>query len=519
MGMNQSTEQPVQDTAFLQYIVASGPPALVFRAGDFGVVFASTAVGRELGYTVQSLQGLTLADLVTEEERERLQYELRTIPVLATDQQNYVYYFRHAQTGAPRCYHMHLSPVGNVVGAPEAYYALLIPESSQLPLPYMSFHSRALSLERFIDTGFGCFEWILDEDRVYWSDGIYRIYEREKDTTPLSRTITRTYTHPGDQEAAAAFIEKVIGGAESTIETRIITTRQQEKTISVTARVVKDNAGKPFKLVGTVKDITHQRAIEEDLKRHVNELHHSNRELEEFAYIASHDMQEPLRKVSTFGNLLVEKYRDVLNDEGKSYVDRMTRSADNMKVLINNILEFSRVSRDTEQFAPVNLDLVVQEVKSDLNIMIQETGSEVVADKLPSIEGNFTQLKQLFSNLLSNAIKFQAKTVKPEIHITCRPALPKELSAYGLPAKQAYYHIAVSDNGIGFEQEYAQQIFKLFHRLNGKSAFPGSGLGLAICQRIADRHHGTIYAESSPGKGATFVILLPEHSPKMHAAL
>jgi len=517
--MECAMNQPVQETGFLQHIVASGPPALVFRSTDFGVIFASTALGKELGYDGNSLRGLTLPDLVTEEDRARLAYELKSLAPVVTDRQHYVYNFRHVLSKNSRCFHMHLSPMGNIPGVPDAYYAILIPESSGLPLPYMSFDSRQLSLEQFNHRDFGCFEWIIEEDRMYWSEGVYNIYERERTAEPLSRSVTRQRVHPDDSVIAADFIERVINGAEETIEVRIITEKGNDKMVSVTARVVKDLAGNPSKLVGTIKDITRQRGIEEDLKRHVTELNNSNRELEEFAYIASHDMQEPLRKVSTFGNLLVEKYRDVLNDEGKGYVDRMIRSADNMKVLINNILEFSRISRDDEQFSEVNLNFVLHEVKSDLNIMIQETNTVIRADKLPVLEGSFTQMKQLFSNLISNAIKFQAKTNQPEINITCGKATSQELAAYGLAGKGPFSRIAISDNGIGFEPQYAQQIFKLFHRLNGKSAFPGSGLGLAICQRIADHHKGGIYAEGSPGKGATFVLLLPEHAPQTPAAL
>jgi len=265
----------------------------------------------------------------------------------------------------------------------------------------------------------------------------------------------------------------------------------------------RDEAGKPLSILFIAQDVTEQLQSELELTR-------SNRDLEEFAYEASHDLQEPLRKVITFGERLRDKFGNILGNEGKAYLSRMAAATDNMRILIDNLLEFSKISRSNEAFVLSDLNVVMEEAKGELELKIEETGAEIMQDDLPFIVCNPLQIRQLFVNLLSNSLKFRKKDRKTIIRIGSRPATVEEKAAEKLPVDQVYYWITIADNGIGFEKEYAERIFLIFQRLHGKSEYPGSGIGLAICKKIADQHHGVIRAEGRPGDGAVFIVILPK---------
>ena len=242
----------------------------------------------------------------------------------------------------------------------------------------------------------------------------------------------------------------------------------------------------------------------------IEELQRSNRELEEFAYVASHDLQEPLRKISTFSSRLVDKFTNDLTTEGKLYIDRIIASAENMRILIDNLLQFSRISRNEQALVNVDLNFIIQQVKSDLELQIEETDTTIISEKLPVIEGSVSQMMQLFTNIINNAIKFSKPSEKPVIEITSAMLSKKEQDALKLPPYHLFHKIRFCDNGIGFEEEYATKIFQIFQRLHGKSEYPGSGIGLAICKKIVEQHHGIISAENIPTHGACFTIILPE---------
>ncbi|NCI50533.1 PAS domain-containing protein [Sediminibacterium roseum] len=246
------------------------------------------------------------------------------------------------------------------------------------------------------------------------------------------------------------------------------------------------------------------------LEQKIEELNKSNQELEEFAYVASHDMQEPLRKISTFGQRLKTQFGNVLNEDGSMYLSRMMNASENMRNLIDNLLEFSRVSRNKQAFEKVDLSELLKATIDDLDLKIDETGAVVEVDELPAIEAIPSQMRQLFFNLLHNAIKFRKKDTSLVIRITQHVLSTQEKSNYQLPRAQEYFLIKIADNGIGFEQQYAERIFQLFQRLEGKSEYPGTGIGLSICRKIVVNHKGLIFAESEPGKGTAFSVILPK---------
>jgi len=247
---------------------------------------------------------------------------------------------------------------------------------------------------------------------------------------------------------------------------------------------------------------THRQALEAEIfekERAERELQRSNRELQDFAFVASHDLQEPLRKIQAFGDRLRSKNQGVLDEASLDYLARMQSAASRMQELINALLNLSRITTKAQPFAPVSLDAVLAVVVDDLQPRIEDTGGTIVVKKLQTLDADRVQMRQLFQNLIGNALKFRAEG-RP-IRVEVRE---------GRSENPAVVRIEVSDNGIGFEERHADKIFTIFQRLHGRGEYEGSGIGLAVCRRIVDRHGGNIYATSVPGEGATFIIELPK---------
>jgi PAS domain S-box-containing protein len=258
------------------------------------------------------------------------------------------------------------------------------------------------------------------------------------------------------------------------------------------------------RVIGSVvvfKDITERKQVQDSLARKAAELARSNAELEQFAFVASHDLQEPLRKIQAFGDRLKVKCQPMAIPEIQDYLERMQSAAARMRTLINDLLAFSRVIRSSEPFVPVDLGVVTKEVLGDLEVRIEKSGAKVEFENLPTLDADPMQMRQLMLNLLSNALKFQPAGANPHIKITASTFTPL--------SQQTQCEIRVQDNGIGFDEKYMDKIFAVFQRLHGRTEYEGTGVGLAVCRRIVDRHHGNITAKSQPGKGATFVITLP----------
>ncbi|GAB3278931.1 hypothetical protein GCM10027347_53430 [Larkinella harenae] len=251
-------------------------------------------------------------------------------------------------------------------------------------------------------------------------------------------------------------------------------------------------------------------AMNDDMAESNRLLLRSNQSLQQFAYVASHDLQEPLRKILSFSTLLQTQFADQLG-EGADYLERMHSAAGRMSALIRDLLTFSRLSTQNDTHQAVSLNAVVQQVVTDLELTIQETGAEVLVGALPTVPGNIVHLQQLFQNLLSNALKFRRQDVKPIIEVSAQILSGEELPVSIKPVRTAtvYHRIEVSDNGIGFEEKYATRIFEVFQRLHTRSNYPGTGIGLAICEKVVANHGGTILARSQPMQGATFSIYLP----------
>lgn len=362
---------------------------------------------------------------------------------------------------------------------------------------------------------YGSWEKTGEDGPYYWSDGMYRLFGYDPKTYAGRLNITdEFYGQHMDREEweKGENIQKEVMKYKSdfTWEYTIVTKDGINKKLESFAKVIRDEAGEILKIVGINRDITQLRSYEKNLEATVKELNRSNRDLEEFAYVASHDLQEPLRKLSTFSERLIVRYGPQLGDEGVRYTERILAATNNMRTLIDNLLEFSRTARPHIPFEHVNLNVILKQVSSDLEISVEQAGAVIEYSNLPSLDAISSQMQQLFGNLIGNAIKFSKPGKDPRIVITSEPLTLHQKDDLGFPMENAYHRISVEDNGIGFEQEYAQKIFQIFQRLHGKVEYPGSGVGLAICKKIVENHMGLIYAEGKVNEGSVFTIILPE---------
>jgi PAS domain S-box-containing protein len=248
-------------------------------------------------------------------------------------------------------------------------------------------------------------------------------------------------------------------------------------------------------LLGKFYDITGRKRTEEILDHTVAELGRSNKELEHFAYVASHDLQEPLRKITSFIDLLERQYKDQLDEKADEYIERVVDGAARMQQLITDLLEYSRVGQDEISLTSIDLEAVLSRVLSNLGTEIVENSAVIAHDPLPTIQANESLLDRLLQNLIANAIKFRREET-PLVHISAKQ-------------KGGEWHFSIQDNGIGIDPENTGKIFMLFQRLHSREEYPGTGIGLAICKKIVERHGGRIWVESKPGQGSTFFFTLP----------
>jgi PAS domain S-box-containing protein len=301
----------------------------------------------------------------------------------------------------------------------------------------------------------------------------------------------------------------------------------RERILHAQGRAYFNADGKPYMFNGTAQDITSQKKIElalqnevrertEALQRANNELEdinmrlsNSNEELAQYAYVASHDLQEPLRKISMFSNLLRDK--DTANSNTE-IIDKIIGSSQRMSLLIKDLLEFSRLLNPDTRFITTDLNVIIQAVINDFELLIEEKSAKIDVSSLPKIDAIPLQMNQLFYNLLGNALKFIPEGTIPQIKVLCHTLSVQDVAAYiSNPGTTEYYKISISDNGIGIDKKYQKQIFEVFKRLHTRTEYSGSGIGLAICRRIAGNHNGFIFAESELGKGTTFTVILPKH--------
>jgi PAS domain S-box-containing protein len=341
-----------------------------------------------------------------------------------------------------------------------------------------------------------------------------------------------------DQERIAKATAQALSGESGGLYDEIYTVIHPEtgkkRILHAQGKTVFDPEGRPVRMNGTAQDITIQIEIQTELENQVQQrteeiaavveeltatneelehtnlqLTHSNQELEQFAYIASHDLQEPLRKISTFIQLLESKIEDNLDEKSKNYIDKIKNAAVRMSKLIRDVLAYSALPKNNQVFEAVNLESIAQNALEDYDVLMDKKGAVITWNSLPIIKAIPLQMSQLFFNLIGNALKFTRTDVKPKIEINCSTASPEEILSVNLKEGVSYYKIQFIDNGIGMTPENTKKIFSIFQRLHGKSEFEGTGIGLAMCKKIVQNHNGEINAQGSSENGAVFNVYLP----------
>jgi len=372
----------------------------------------------------------------------------------------------------------------------------------------------------------GHWEWNVATNKVSWSDELFRVYGLPVSGEGVSYEKFLAYVHPDDLTNVDTLIKQAFAEKHfSEYYHRIVTLDGHVKTLHARGEVITDENGEVIKMIGTGQDVTEQKKTEKELLIKTSELEIRNDELQRFAYVASHDLQEPLRKIKTYISRLQTGHEDAINEPQREiYREKIVDAADRMQTLIEDILNYSRTSSDTSHFEITDLNLVLKNVLADMEVIIETNKTIINANPLPIIEANNTQMGQVFQNLIGNAIKFRNKDVIPQIEIRWESITGSQLKMesqikahYKFSgwdenkywSREKFCKIIIADNGIGFEPKYAERIFEAFQRLTTRTKYEGSGIGLAICKKIVEHHHGLIKADSEPGKGSTFTIILP----------
>ncbi len=367
--------------------------------------------------------------------------------------------------------------------------------------------------------------WDVTSNKVEWSDMTLRLFGIES-IENMDYDTYLNHIHPDDRTLVHNNITNaLIYKKFPTFYHRIILPDGSIRTILGRGEVVLDQEGNVSKLIGTAQDVTEQVNTEQELIIKTQKLEASNEELQKFASIASHDLREPLRKIITFGTMLEKEAGATLSEKSTIYLDKITSSANRMQQLIQDILDFSKLTVNQYQFIKTPLNDVIKDVLSDMEVNISISKAIINVDPLPAIECIPGQMAQLFQNLISNAIKFQKKDEIAKISISCEFTNVHTVTSIKNELQSIYSNVSdskepntfciikIADNGIGFNEEYQDKIFLLFQRLHSTSEYEGTGIGLAICKKIIDFHNGHIQAMSVEGKGTTFYLYLPITQP------
>ena len=339
-------------------------------------------------------------------------------------------------------------------------------------------------------------DWNLITNEIWWNENFYTLFGYDKDQTPQTIESWKSGIDEYDKDRVVKKIYSSIENGEMfwTDEYKYHGANGKLFFILDRGSIIRNLEGEPIRMIGSMVNITPQKIAEEKEKRYVEELERSNKELEQFAYIASHDLQEPLRMVGSYVQLIEQRYKGRLDDDADEFIKYAVDGANRMKQLIIDLLNYSKINRQMPE-AEVNLNTLVQDVLVNLKSRIVESHSVITVDNLPVIFADKTQMMQVFQNLIANAIKFQPKENIPEIKISAEKR-PDE------------WLFSVKDNGIGIDKKYHEKVFVIFKQLHSKAMFHGTGIGLAVVKKIVERHGGSIWFESELGKGTTFYFTL-----------
>nr|WP_315150123.1 PAS domain-containing protein [uncultured Flavobacterium sp.] len=353
--------------------------------------------------------------------------------------------------------------------------------------------------------------WILNlnTSEIAYSDNRYRLLGFKPQEFKATLENLFIYVHPEDKKDVDKAFKKALNTKElPSINYRIITKDGKIRHFRTTAKTFTDLRGTQS-MMGTTQDVTEDFNKSLQLKQRNKELEKHIKELDEFNQVASHDLQEPLRKIQTFISRINDKEKENLTDTGKEYLSRIDVACKRMRVLIDDLLQYSKANRSEKNLVKTDLNVTLTDSLAELSQSIEDKSAIINHTELPIINGIPFQMQQLFCNLLSNSLKYSKPDRVPIINIDCTEVIAKTEEVLNDKSSKKYYRINFADNGIGFEQEYSKKIFQLFSRLHGKTEYHGTGVGLAICEKIMENHKGCIFASSKPNEGATFTVYFP----------
>lgn len=403
--------------------------------------------------------------------------------------------------------------LGTVTDVTEHHHMLQrLRESEQL-------HKQAQAL-----THIGNWSWVIHDKKITWSDEMYRIYGLAPQSEEITFERFLSFIHPEDKEVRLAEIQHSLETLTvKEYHFRITTAEGLQKVLRGKGEMVADQNGRPLVMLGTCQDVTREFTLTRELREreqyleklnqsleHANqELSRSNEELESFNFIASHDLQEPLRKIQVYSNRILESGLNELPESLREYFSRINKASNRMQKLIEDFLSFSQTFNISHAAEEVDMNKMMEEIRMELTTRIEEKRAELTTTVLPPVYGIPFQIKQLMINLISNALKYTDPGVAPQIAITGSIEIGSNVPEEDAGPKISYTKISVADKGIGFEEKYKTKIFELFQRLHSKNAYSGTGIGLALCKKIVQNMQGFITAESQPGKGSVFTFYLP----------
>ena len=489
---------PLPESLYRQLFYNNPLPMWIYDEETLHFLEVNEAAVEKYGYTRDEFLGLTLKDIRPQQDAARV--------IASVDQ-------RHEKSYSFSGVWKHLKKGGEPLYAEISSHLIELEEKRAVLVLANDITGKHIAAEQLrqnearlkqaqIFAKMGHWEVNFAANTSTWSDEAYRIYGLEPDNHQLNFEAWMSFIHPDD----LAHVKNEISKSEPTLDDssfyhRIILKDGTIKQVLSESRYEFDENGKPVGLYGIVYDLTERRRIEKELKdlnkqltERAADLATSNADLERFAYVASHDLQEPLRMVSSFLELLEKKYKSQLDDTAAQYIHFAVDGAARMKTLIMDLLEYSRIGTNQDAFTNTDMDEVVSQVLNTLEEKMKEKKTQLSVGHMPVVRANRTQMLQMLQNLISNAFKYNRAAV-PEIQIGCTE-------------EREVWKFHVADNGIGIDERYFEKIFVIFQRLHNRSEYSGTGIGLSICRKIAEKHGGSIWLESIPGKGSTFYFTL-----------
>jgi len=469
---------------------------------DFEWILANTVSRQSLAQTEKNLIGKRLLEVMPGNKSEGL----------------FDIYKEVVETGKSRQFEKHYSNEGlnnwfsiTVVKLEDGFVATFSDITSHKLQLLLTEERELLLKDAEHVANMGSWKWTEKDDVIIWSDGLFKILGKTPGDHQPSWNSFLENVYSEDRALFEDFLQEVKVKRNGLKMDYRIELEGQIRYLSIIAKPIQPDESLLPDILGTVIDITEHKVYETQLKQYASELKRSNEDLEQFAYIASHDLQEPLRKIRAFGDRLAVKYQHSLGESGVDYIRRMQSAAERMQALIQDLLTFSMVSRNTNTLESLDMPALLEEVIDDLDNQVKREKASIRVGKVPNVRGDRAQIKRLFQNLISNAIKFHKPGEKPAVEISAKVAKRSEIEdEFGIAiTAPEYIRVTIRDNGIGFDEKYKDKIFNIFQRLHGRNEYEGTGIGLSICRKIVTNHKGFITANSEENVGSEFIIIFP----------